>query len=99
MIVKKPEQHIAGLAHFSLGLYEVGVDNLILELERQLEQHGVNLVDCQLKIFNADESLSHEINTSLLKRNISAPASEWMEAEGIRINKQTGEISFFSLIT
>lgn len=98
MTIAKPEQNIAGMSHFSLGLNKEGVGDLVNQFQNKLKKFGLNISDCKIRFFNAGDILSAEIKSSLPFHNIELPPSEWMEAEGIRINKNTGEVTFFSLI-
>lgn len=98
MTVSKPEQNIAGMSHFSLGLKEEGVRDIINQFQYKLRKFGLSISDCQIRIFNAGDIFSAEIKSGLVPHNVELPSSELMEAEGIRINKNTGEVTFFSLV-
>ena len=99
MIAARPEQRIAGMAHFSLGLKEDGVRDLINQLQYKLQKVGLKISDCQLRLFNAGDILSAEMKISLDYYRVDLPGSENMKAEGVRIDKNTGEVSFISLMS
>jgi hypothetical protein len=98
MTMANPDKKTVGMAHFSLGLEQEGVQNLVNQLQHKLLGYGLKISDCQIRLLNAGNILSAEIKVELTSRKIAFPNSEMMEAEGIRINRNTGEVTFFSLI-
>jgi len=94
----RPEQHTVGLAHFGLGLRQRGTSELMNQFAHKLQRAGVTLSDCRLRMFSGDEMQWQEIKEALHSYNATLPEPEFLQLDGIRINKHSGEVSFFSLL-
>ena len=98
MTASKSDQQVAGMAHISINVEE-GPGSLVSQLNLRLQQLGVKLGDCQMRLFNAgDELLLGNLRAGLTFNKANMPSSESIPAEfqGVRINKKTGEVTFFS---
>lgn len=96
-----PEKKIAGMAHFSLNPYEDDyVLNLTRELKRKLESKKIDVSKCELILFGGSDILFSAIKKALKEEKMSEPHEEYINADQgdwIRIDKNTGEFSFFYL--
>ena len=89
-----PEQQVAGIAHLSLDLKAEGVAAKISELKIKLETKGVQLSASQIRLLNAGDILSAEINAAIgFKIDSEIIPAEY---QGVRVNKKTGEVTFFT---
>ncbi|MFA5358660.1 MAG: hypothetical protein WC310_02450 [Patescibacteria group bacterium] len=93
----KPERKIAGMLHLSLNLENGITEDLINQLKYRLKSYGLKISDCQIRLFNAGDIISAGIKVALSSHQINMPRSEILEKPGVKINKNTGEVSFFSL--
>lgn len=95
LIVAKPEIGIAGIAHLSLGLGADGVTEKINELKSKLSVFGLEFSSSHARLFNAGDVLTTEIHNALEDKSL---LSEIIPAEfqGVRVDKKTGKVSFFS---
>jgi hypothetical protein len=90
------KSQIAGMAHLSLGLEQEGVTSLIDELAQKLKTAGVEISSSSLRVLNAGNILSVEIKNGLEKHQVAVPQSEMIPMPGIKLNKKTGEVTFFN---
>lgn len=94
-VVVNKKDGIIGISHLSLGSKQEGIDLLIEELNIGLKNKGTKLEDCERHLFDAGEIIEKEIKNSLSEYGQIIPEIEDLPLPGLRIDKKSGEITFF----
>lgn len=96
MTLSNKEHQVVGMIHFSLYQELNLTRELINGTTRALRKRGLGLGDCELRFFHGSSHLVDNLRVVFEEKGVAGPTIETMGHTSIRIDKQTGEVSFFS---
>lgn len=96
-VFTSPENHVAGILHLSYGANFSGAKKLAQQAAAEAARLGVDIKDVLVRVFNAGKITEPQLKNAFESIGVPMPRVEVFSETGVRVNKDTGRVSFFNL--